>query len=104
MLECVQRRATWITFGRVSPSYKERLEIGNLITFQQRRLRGDLILSFRIIKDNFGDLNQDSRLRGHSLKLQKEIQNHCELSNQQAGGHGDPVLIIDRQPMMHYYS
>ncbi|CAH1098878.1 unnamed protein product [Psylliodes chrysocephalus] len=78
MLECVQPRATRLTFGRIRPSCEERLEMGNLITFQQRRLRCDLILWFRIIKDNFGDLNQafplntDSRLRGHSLKLQKE--------------------------------
>lgn len=77
-LESVQRRATRLPFGRVRPSYEERLSLAHLTTFEHRRLRGDLIMAFRILRYNYGNLNtiftlnQDERLRGHHFKLKKE--------------------------------
>lgn len=53
MLEKVQRRATRLSFGCVRPTHEERLDMANLTAFE-----GDLILSFRILKFNFGDLKR----------------------------------------------
>lgn len=78
LLENVQRRATRVTFGRYRPSYEERLAMVNLISFKQRRLRGDLIKTFKVVRFNWGGLagifrlNLDPRLRGHQFKLNKE--------------------------------
>lgn len=78
LIENVQRKATRLAFGRVRPCYEDRLTMAHLTTFERRRLRGDLILCFRILKYNFGNLNtmftinRDDRLRGHQYKLKKE--------------------------------
>ena len=78
LLENVQRRATRIGLGVNRPSYPERLLSANLPTFEKRRFRGDLIMTFRILKYNYANLsdmfqlNRDARLRGHLLKLKKE--------------------------------
>lgn len=51
----------------------------DLPTFEQRRLRGDMIITFRILNFNYGNLRSilnvdtDNRLRGHKWKLKKEI-------------------------------
>ncbi|CAH1993498.1 unnamed protein product [Acanthoscelides obtectus] len=66
LVESVQRRAT------------HRLELFNLTSFSERRLRGDLIVTFRILHGLMGTnlmhlyhLSR-SNLRGHSFKLHKE--------------------------------
>jgi len=58
--------------------YEERLKILGLSTLETRRLRGDLIEVFKILKEYenidremFFDMSQ-SNLRGHSLKLNKK--------------------------------
>ena len=59
--------------------YEERLKILGLTTLETRRLRGDLIEVFKILKgyenidqeNAFFDMSQ-SNLRGHSLKLNKK--------------------------------
>ena len=78
-LENLQRYATRIPFGRVRPSYEERLEMANLSLFSERRLRGDLISTYRILNNlnsanlsSIFSLNQDERLRGHPFKLLRE--------------------------------
>ena len=50
--------------------YEKRLKILGLTTLETRRLRGDLIEVFKILKGYkmFFDMSQ-SNLRGHSLKL-----------------------------------
>jgi hypothetical protein len=53
MLESVQRSATRLSYGAVRPSYEERLEQFGLSTFEDRRLRGDLIVTFRAIRGYF---------------------------------------------------
>ncbi|CAH2000214.1 unnamed protein product [Acanthoscelides obtectus] len=66
LVESVQRRAT------------HRLELFNLTSFSERRLRGHLIVTFRILHGLMGTnlmhLYRLSRsnLRGHSFKLHKE--------------------------------
>ncbi|XP_044764392.1 uncharacterized protein LOC123320960 [Coccinella septempunctata] len=79
LLESVQRRATRIPYGISRPSYGERLSIMKLSTFDERRQRGDLIITYRALHNFFGvdlsslfKLNLDDRLRGHAYKLRKE--------------------------------
>lgn len=78
LLESVQRRATRLPFGVFCPSYEVRLAMIDLPSFKKRRLRGDLIVSFRALHALFGtdmsflfDLN-DNTMRGHTFKLKKE--------------------------------
>lgn len=78
LLEGLQRKATRMWFNCARPDYEERLRLACLTSFEKRKLRGDLIITFRILKFNFGGLdemfavNEDIRLRGHSLKLRRE--------------------------------
>ena len=78
-LEKVQRRATKIVAGIEELSYEALLKSLNLTTLKTRRLRGDLIEVFKILKGT-DDLLKDylfqmrsedkNRLRGHSLMLE----------------------------------
>ena len=59
-------------------SYADRLKELNLFSLEQRRLRGDLIQTFKILKgiDNvnpgdFFDLKKEKRTRGHKWRLDK---------------------------------
>ncbi|KAJ3663463.1 hypothetical protein Zmor_007722 [Zophobas morio] len=78
LLESVQRRATRIPFGRIRPQYADRLVMMGLPTLSNRRKRGDLILTFRALKDpqspirHLFPLNTLSRTRGHCFKLVKD--------------------------------
>jgi len=76
-LERVQRRATKLVGSLKKKPYAERLKALQLTTLEKRRLRGDLIRTYKIVtnKENidstqffkFTDTGHD--LRGHSLKL-----------------------------------
>ena len=77
MLEKEQRRATKMVDGFKDLTYEQRLRRLNITTLETRRLRGDLIEVFQIVK---GFYNVDFRnffhlsitgLRGHSLKIFK---------------------------------
>jgi len=77
-LEKIQRRATKLVHGFNKMSYEQRLEALGLYLLQQRRLRGDLIETYKILtgkeKINSDQLFQKAtttELRGHSLKLYK---------------------------------
>ena len=50
MLKKVQHRATKLVFGVEKLTYEERLNRLGLTTLEDRRLRGDLIEVFKIIK------------------------------------------------------
>ena len=77
-LERVQRRITKIPLELRTLSYRDRLARLNLTTLRERRLRGDLIETFKITSGRYGcnlDLfhsPQLTTLRGHSKKLAKE--------------------------------
>ena len=55
-IEKVQRRITKMVFGLEKLSYEEKLKKLNLTTLETRRLRGDLIEMFKIIK-GFDNIN-----------------------------------------------
>ena len=75
--EKVQRRATRLVNGYRKLSYEERLRKLGLTTLQTRRLRGDLIETFKIItgkeqvnRETFFQMNRNVYdTRGHSFKL-----------------------------------
>jgi hypothetical protein len=77
-IEKIQKRATKLVKEIRNKSYSERLKYLNLDTLHFRRLRSDMLQTFRIIKgiDNldvaqFFHLDQNSRTRGHKYKLKK---------------------------------
>jgi hypothetical protein len=53
--------------------YSDRLRTMNLISLSNRRLRGDLMYTFKVLKlggdVTFFELRRDHRLRGHWLTL-----------------------------------
>ena len=82
-LERIQRRATKLVPGLRRKSYAERLEALNLYSLQQRRLRGDLIETYKILThkediayEQFFSLSSLNCTRGNSLKL---FKNRCRL-------------------------
>ncbi|CAH8584143.1 unnamed protein product [Schistosoma intercalatum] len=86
MLERVQRRATKMVQGLAGLSYEDRLRHLNLFPLSYRRIRGDLILAYRILNDDLG-INMSylllpsrtDHLRGHSKKAQKPRSNRLRL-------------------------
>jgi ribonuclease P/MRP protein subunit RPP40 len=80
LLEKVQQRATKIVHGLQNKQYEERLNILQLQTVVNRRKRGDLIWTFKLLKnikvscriDGMFSLKDNDGLRGHSLKLHHE--------------------------------
>jgi len=77
-LEKVQARATRLIDGCKNLSYENRLKHTGLTTLSERRIRGDLIEVFKILKgfskvnyNTWFKLSVNSRTRGHSYKLVK---------------------------------
>ena len=76
-LEGVQRLATRMIPGFQDKTYMERCTQTGLFTLEYRRLRGDLILLFRILcmklhpeLEHLFKLNSTSNTRGHAFKLE----------------------------------
>ncbi|MGL5754740.1 MAG: RNA-directed DNA polymerase [Paraclostridium sp.] len=87
-LEKVQRLATKMVEGQKGKSYKERLAHLGLFSLSRRRLRGDLIETFKALKGLNGikhsvgfDLVTGGNTRGHALKLRKTHANIMVRSN-----------------------
>jgi len=83
MLEClekVQRSATKMVHGLRHLSYEQRLRHLELTTLRERRIRGDLIETFKIMtgkesvdRSQFFQLSTcEYQLRGHTMKLSKQ--------------------------------
>jgi len=76
-LEQVQRRATKMVKEVKKLSYEQRLTKLNLMSTETRRKRGDMIMTFKILKDKVKirkgtlDISTEKRTRGNSLKLAK---------------------------------
>jgi hypothetical protein len=77
-LEKIQRRATKMVYCLKNFSYEVRLKMLGLYSLERRRLRGDLIETYKILnhKENISDKiffkkSVTDHLRGHSLKLFK---------------------------------
>ena len=78
MLENVQCRATKSIPGLSSLSYEERLRKIKIPTLAYRRIRGDMIETYKILTgkydpevSNFIKLREDSYTRGHKYKIYK---------------------------------
>ena len=88
-LEKVQRRATRLIPSYRGLSYAQRLNKLGLTSLEQRRIRGDLIQTYKILH-NLDAVSWCStqtmrikqsdiiRTRGHSMKLTREIVKNCE--------------------------
>jgi hypothetical protein len=86
ILEKVQRRATKMVRCISKLPYEDRLRRLNLFSLRYRRIRGDMIETFKILKGiedvdsrQFFQLSGLKQLRGHSLKLYQK-SNRTELS------------------------
>ena len=90
VLENVQRRATKVVAQIKNLPYEERLRMLGLTKLVDRRIRGDLILLFKIKNgfnkiDLFCDVNPTSQIfdgpanntRGHNFKLSKQSKTTC---------------------------
>jgi ribonuclease P/MRP protein subunit RPP40 len=81
-IEAVQRRATKLIPGFRDLTYQQRLHRLNLPSLEFRRLRGDMIETFKIIrgiynidKEDFFNINSHSTTRGHPFKIIKPTIN-----------------------------
>ena len=79
LLERVQRRATKMIEGLGNMSYEERLRRTGLTTLEERRKRGDLIETFKMVKGlndvdytKFFQISAHNKTRGNSLKLENK--------------------------------
>ena len=77
-IERVQRRVTRLIPGLARLSYDERLKETWLFSRERRRLRGDMIEMFKIMKgidkistDELFNRVDSDRTRGHSLRVKK---------------------------------
>jgi hypothetical protein len=83
LLENVQRRSTKLVTGLFNVNHQEREQILGLFPLSYRQLRGDLILTYKLVRtpdfplrmEDFFSLSRSVQLRGHPWKLTKERSN-----------------------------
>ena len=76
VLERVQKLATKMVDGYGNINYKDRLPLLELPSLEERRVRGDLIEEFQMLKGKldyslFFKLSWDFKVRGHTYKIVK---------------------------------
>lgn len=79
LLERAQKQATKMVASIRNLSYEDRLEALALTTLEERRHRGDLIETYKILTERYDvagiklmyAMNKNDQLRGHSLKLNR---------------------------------
>ena len=81
-LEGVQRRATKLVKSLEELSYEERLKRTKLYSLEQRRIRGDMILTYRIMTGDIKikpcdmfSLDHSTRTRGHNMRIAPKLSN-----------------------------
>ena len=79
-IEQVQKRATKMIYSIKKMNYENRLKFLNLPTLKYRRLRGDMIETYKIITGKYDnnsvvniEFNSQSSTRGNIYKLQKNV-------------------------------
>ena len=79
MMERVQRRATKLIEGYWNKSYLDRMTETGLISLEKRRVRGDLIQVFKLLKgidkldyNRFFEIQSSDRTRGHNCRIVKK--------------------------------
>ena len=88
-IEKVQRNFTKNIYSVKHLNYEERLKKLNLPSLEFRRLRGDLIQTFKITNEFYDkktvtslfELNNNRMLRGHRLKITKKHVNKSQFKN-----------------------
>ena len=88
-LEKVQRRATKLVPGLADLPYEDRLKALDLYSLESRRLRGDMILMFKIMKgltnikksDLFISKSSNIKTRGHPYKVELHKTCSSEIRN-----------------------
>ena len=85
LIESVQRRFTKRLLGCRNANYPSRLSVLNLKSLEYRRTASDLYMCFNILRNHvdldpalFFSPSQNTRCRGHSMKLAKSFVN-CDL-------------------------
>lgn len=87
LIEKIQRKVTKMPHELKDLEYEDRLAMLNLTTLKQRRLRGDLIETYKILNCFYTcPLNiyhpcQTPQLRGHSRRLEKERSSKLQRKN-----------------------
>ena len=86
-IERVQHRATKLVGECAGLNYNDRLDKTSLITLEKRRMEGDLIQVFKLIKgidrvdyNKFFQLVDNSRTRGHRFKIVK-VRSRLDIRN-----------------------
>ena len=100
-VENVQRRATKMLSHLKKCSYSERLHKLKLPSLEHRRLRGDIIETYKYLHGYYKTEKQNlersdtNRLRGNSLKLKKQHQTKSpgKLLQQQNSQHIQPTRV-----------
>ena len=83
-LEKIQHRATRLVPELRNLEYSERLKALNLTTLEERRRRGDLIETYKILTgkenidcDKFFKFRDNANTRGNSMKIYKPRLEKC---------------------------